>query len=132
MRGAYHRGEMATSDDGTVGESPSPGVRALRRAAGLAALGYLLVVASFLTVIIGSWSANRPHEVRGEGLFFGLLGAHVVVGLLVLLSLVSAWRRRREARFRLVHLLPVALAGSYALLVLGYFGRIGWIELVGW
>jgi len=124
------RGMRAKDEDGTA-PPPAP-IRALRRAAWLAVLGYLLVVASFLTVIIGTWGANRPHEVKGEGLFFGLLWAHVVVGLLVLLSLVAAWRRRREARFRPVHLLPLALAASYVLVVLGYFGRIGWIMLVGW
>ncbi len=87
-------------------------------------IGFLLVGASVATVIIGSWHANRPHEVRGEWVFFTLLAMHAVLCLLVLLALRTAWRTRREAGFRAIHALPLVLAIGYAVTALWFFGLI--------
>lgn len=100
--------------------------RAIWRAGKWAVLGYVLIVANVVTVILGTATANRPHEVKGETFFFILIWAHVVVCLLVLLALLSAWRARGSKTFRAIHLLPLILAVGYACLVLAFFGRIGW------
>ncbi len=113
---------VAKEDPGT----PSAQSRAIWRAGKWAVLGYVLIVANVVTVILGTASANRPHEVRGETFFFILIGAHVVVCLLVLLALLTAWRVRGSKAFRAIHLLPLVLAVGYACLVLAFFGRIGW------
>ncbi len=103
--------------------SPRP-VIALWRAGKFAAFGYVLLVASFLTVVIGSRTANRPHEVKGEGLFFLLIAVHAVVGGLVLHALVQVWRRRREGGVRAVHVLLVLFAGVYAAIVVSYYALL--------
>ena len=101
-----------------------PQTAAIWRAGKLALLGYALVLASAATVIIGTWGANRPHEVRGQVPFAMLLAAHGLVAVLVLTSLFKVWRTRASRLLRPIHLLPGLVAVTYAGLVLFYFAAL--------
>lgn len=97
---------------------------AVWRAGKRGALGCLLLIASFATVVIGARTANQPHEVEGETLFAALLIAHVIVGVLTLRALSAAWKLRHARALRRSHAVPLFFAGAYlcAWILLGLAG----------
>ena len=105
--------------------APATQAAALWRAGKLAGLGLLLVVAGLATVVIGSYSANRPHEVRGEWLVSLIMVAQVVLVLLVARALVQAWRASVVGAWRAIDALPLVVAVSYTLLMGGWLLFVG-------
>ncbi len=115
-------------------EAAPPGAQAaaLWRAGKLAGLGLLLVVAGMATVVIGSYSANKPHEVKGEWLVSLILVAQVVLVLLVARALIQAWRARAEGALRAIDTLPLVVAVGYTLLMGGWLLFVGARVVSSW
>ena len=103
-----------------------PGSVAIRRAFRVALLGYALVLVTVAVFVWGTWSANKPHEVRGEAVFWTMLTVAGLLGLVVLALLVSAWRARASTPMRAGNVIPLVVACAYASLVLTFLVRIGW------
>jgi hypothetical protein len=103
-----------------------PGSVAIRRAFRVALLGYALVLATAGVFVWGTWSANKPHEVRGEAVFWTMLTVAGLLGLVVMALLVSAWRARASTPMRASNVIPLVVACAYASLVVTFLARIGW------
>ncbi len=109
-----------------VKNTPSAPMRALVRAGKLAGLGFALIGAAMATFLIGTWGANRPHEVSGEALFFTLLAVIAALCPVVLFLMASGWRNRGANPLQAVHYWSIAVALLYSGVVLTFFGRLGW------
>ena len=118
---------MAIESTGDRSPAVEERVGPLRLAWRGALAGWVLVGTSFAIVILGSRTANKPHEVRGEGLFFFSLGLHALLGALVLVCIWKALRAR--GRWGPARVLSLLFAASYGGLVALYFGRVLWSVL---
>lgn len=85
-------------------------------AGGAATCGWLLIVWLFC------WASQHD---SGDGIDapYPIAPTHAVLGGLVILSLLVAWSSGRSGFFRVVHLIPLAVAGGYAGTVLFFCVR---------
>lgn len=98
----------------------------VRRAAAVAGLGYLVVIALFAVVVWSLSNANRPHEVKHQGLAAGMAILAGVLGAWALVGSVRTWRARSTERpLRGGRLLLWGLAASYPTLLIGFLLYLG-------